>query len=241
MEAPPPAPAPAPTRPRLLRGVLAVTAVINLLFGIALVSTTWTKAFGGTGGEDTLLFQIVSSVLLAVIALGGFAVVLAVRPRPGLAAVLAAGMIVVGVLLILFTLFVLGIPEIALGVAVFLARPRPKDRAAKGPRRWVFVATAAFNLFFGVIGFVTVGLPAFTGTGTAAFGQLLGAWSVAALALGGIAVLLAVRPSRQPALVLGIVQMGLGAFLPVILFPTFPFAILEILLGALAVRTSRKL
>jgi len=33
----------------------------------------------------------------------------------------------------------------------------------------------------------------------------------------------------------------IGAFLPVILFPTFPFAIVEIVLGALAVRTSRKL
>src|SRR3989304_1793594 len=109
MEAPPPQPAPA--RPRLLRGILAVTAVINLLFGIALVSTTWTKAFGGTGGEDALLFQIVSSVLLAVIVLGAFALVLAVRPRPGPAAVLAAGTVVVGGLLFLFPFVVLGTPR----------------------------------------------------------------------------------------------------------------------------------
>ncbi len=236
----PPAPAALPRR-RLLRGIVVGTAVFNLLFGILLVSTTWTKAFGGTGGEDTTLFQLVSSALLAMIALGALALALAIRPRLGLVAVLGAGLIVVGILLFLFTLFFLGIPEIALGIAVLLARPRPKRDVAKGPPRGAFAGSAAFNLFFGTVGFITVGIPAFTGTAADVTLRLLGFWSVAAIILGALALVLAIRPLRQPAVALGIVLIGLGVLLPVILLPVIPLAIVEIVLGALVLRAWKRL
>ena len=188
-----------------------------------------------------MLFQIVSYALLGFIAVGVLALPVALRPRRGLGTVLAVAMIVVGILLTLFTIFWLGLPEIVLGVIVLRMRPRLPGLPRRGPPRWAFVGAAGFNLFFGGIGFYSVGIPAFTGGSTGGIPAVLGAWSLIAIALGLGAAGLAVRPTRLPALLVGIALIVSGAALAIVFRPVFPIALVDIALGALVLRSWRKL
>jgi len=203
-----------------------------------ILSTTWTKAFGGTGGEDSLLFQIVSYALLAFVAVGALALAVAIRPRRGLGTALAAAMITIGILLTLFLLYWLGLPEIVLAVIVLVMRPRLPGGTRRGPPRWAFVGAAAFNLFFGIIGFYTVGIPVFTGRDVGGLPPLLGAASVLILAIGVVSVALAIRPLRLPALIVGVALLACGVGLLLIVVP---LGLIEMALGALALNSWRKL
>jgi len=206
-----------------------------------LLSTTWNKAFGGTGGEDALLFQLVSYALLGLIGVGTAAVVLAIRPRRGIATAVAAGMFIVGILLTLFTLFVIGLPEIALAVILLLARPKLPAAIRRGPPRGAFLGAAGFNLFLGGLGFYSVGVPAFTGASGGGLTAALGGLSVVILLVGMLAAALAMRPSRVPALVLGVSLIACGAAVPVILAPLLPLGLVEVALGGLVLLSWREL
>ena len=106
--------------------VFLVIGIITLLIGVILVGTAGVRGFNGTGGEDALLFQLVTYVMMPAILGGLLAVVAAFRPNR-LFAFLS------GVLLILPGLFltlinpVFGLPMVVLGVvALFMRRKIPK-------------------------------------------------------------------------------------------------------------------
>ena len=226
---------------RRLRAAAVLVAAFNLVLGVMLLSTTWNKAFGGTGGEDALLFQLVSYALLGLIGVGTAAVVLAIRPRRGIAAVVAAGMFTVGILLTLFTLFLIGLPEIALAVILLLARPKLPASKRRGPPRGAFLGAAGFNLFLGGLGFYAVGVPALTGTAGGGLTTALFGLSLVVLLVGVLAAALAVRPSRAPTLVLGVSLVASGAAIPMILSPLLPLGLVEVALGGLVLLSWRRL
>src|SRR3989304_1837332 len=68
----------------------------------------------------------------------------------------------------------------------------------------------------------------------------LGPGSLIAIALGLVAAGLAVRPTRLPALLVGIALIVSGAALAIVFRPVFPIALVDIALGALVLRSWRK-
>ena len=121
VEAPPP---PAKPSKKAARAVFAVTGVYNLLVGAVLLGTLGIRGFQGAAGEDSLLAAIIGYESIAMLALAGLALYLAVRPSRGLPRIVGIGVIVIGILLFLHTLFPFGIINIVLGVAVLLVRKR---------------------------------------------------------------------------------------------------------------------
>jgi uncharacterized membrane protein HdeD (DUF308 family) len=91
------------------------------------VGTSGIRGFNGTGGEDTLLFQLVTYVMVPPIIGGLLAIATAFRPNRLL-------VLLSGVLLILPGLFltliypVFGLPMIVFGVAALVMRSKiPKN------------------------------------------------------------------------------------------------------------------
>lgn len=103
--------------------VFIVIGVVPLLLGIVLVATAGIKGFNGTGGEDTLLFQILTYVMIPAIVGGLLALLTAFRPNRMLA-------LVTGILLILPGLFmsllnpIYGGPVVILGIVSIVMRGR---------------------------------------------------------------------------------------------------------------------
>ncbi len=103
--------------------VFIVVGIVPLLLGIVLVATAGIKGWNGTGGEDTLLFQILTYVMIPAILGGLLALFTAFRPSRMLA-------LVAGVLLILPGLFmsllnpIYGGPVVILGVVALVMRRR---------------------------------------------------------------------------------------------------------------------
>jgi hypothetical protein len=101
--------------------VFLVVGIVPLVLGILLVGTAGIRGFNGTGGEDTMLFQLVTYVMVPAILGSLLAVAAAFRPSR-LFALLS------GVLLILPGLFltlinpVFGLPMFVLGVVALIMR-----------------------------------------------------------------------------------------------------------------------
>jgi hypothetical protein len=107
--------------------VFLIIGIVPLALGIVLVGTAGIKGFNGTGGEDTMLFQLLTYVMVPAILGGLLAVASAFRPSRLFA-------LVSGVLLILPGLFltllnpVYGGPIIILGIAALVMRGKiPKN------------------------------------------------------------------------------------------------------------------
>ena len=107
---------------RKLKAVFAIIAVLNLLFGVVYLGTAGLKGFNGTGGEDTLLFQLVAYVSIGIIFTGIIALSQVFRPGRGISLLLAILLILTGIPSFLFTLFITGILNIALGIVVLFMR-----------------------------------------------------------------------------------------------------------------------
>ena len=100
-----------------------VIGIIPLLLSILLVGTAGIRGFNGTGGDDTMLFQLLTYVMVPPILGSLLAITTAFRPSR-LFALLS------GVLLILPGLFLslinplFGLPVVILGVAAFVMRSK---------------------------------------------------------------------------------------------------------------------
>jgi uncharacterized membrane protein HdeD (DUF308 family) len=104
-----------------------VIGIVSLILGVVLVGTAGIRGFNVTGGEDTLLFQLVTYVMVPPIIGGLLAIATAFRPNRLL-------VLLSGVLLILPGLFltliypVFGLPMIVFGVAALVMRSKiPKN------------------------------------------------------------------------------------------------------------------
>jgi hypothetical protein len=75
-----------------------ISGIIPLLIGVVLIGTAGIKGFNGKGGEDTLLFQIITYANIPVILGGLLSILSAVRPNRLIA-------LVAGVLMLLPSLF----------------------------------------------------------------------------------------------------------------------------------------
>jgi len=120
---------------RVAKAFLAATGVYNAFFGAFLLLQLGIKGFTGGGGEDNPLFQLIGYVSIVMLALSVLSFLVARRPSRRPVLVLAPLLIVVGVLLFLFTLFVFGIIDVALGIAALIVRrtiPRQGVRLAQG-------------------------------------------------------------------------------------------------------------
>jgi uncharacterized membrane protein HdeD (DUF308 family) len=112
---------------RLHKIAFLVIGIVSLILGVVLVGTAGIRGFNGTGGEDTLLFQLVTYVMVPPIIGGLLAIATAFRPNRLL-------VLLSGVLLILPGLFltlinpVFGLPMIVFGVAALVMRSKiPKN------------------------------------------------------------------------------------------------------------------
>jgi len=101
--------------------VFIVVGIVPLLLGIVLVATAGIKGWNGTGGEDTLLFQILTYVMIPAIVGGLLALLTAFRPNRMFS-------LITGVLLILPGLFMsllnplYGVPVVLLGIVAIVMR-----------------------------------------------------------------------------------------------------------------------
>src|SRR3972149_6233005 len=109
---------------RGVRVLFGLAGTFDFLMGLVLLTTLGLRGFAGAAGEDTLLAQLVGVVSIVMIAGAVLAFLLAAWPRRGLAAGLGVILIVTGVLLFLFTVFQIGLPNLALGIAVLVVRRR---------------------------------------------------------------------------------------------------------------------
>lgn len=112
---------------RLQKIVFIVIGIVPLALGVVLVGTAGIRGFNGTGGEDTMLFQLLTYVMVPAILGGLLAIAAAFRPSRLFA-------LVSGVLLILPGLFLTllsplyGGPMIVLGVVALVMRGKiPKN------------------------------------------------------------------------------------------------------------------
>ena len=101
-----------------------VATAFDFFTGLVLLTTLGLRGFAGTAGEDNLLAQAVGVVSLVMLGAAAIAAVLVARRLRWLPGILGTLLIVTGILLFLFTIFLVGLPNLALGIAVLLVRRR---------------------------------------------------------------------------------------------------------------------
>ncbi len=106
--------------------VYGVTGVVNCLFGIVYLGTAGIKGWNGTGGSDTMLFQLVAYVSIVMIIVGLLAFFLLIKNQKRLSLILGILLIVTAIPQVLFTLFISGLLDLVLGVAVLFVRRETK-------------------------------------------------------------------------------------------------------------------
>lgn len=105
---------------RLPRVILGLACLHNLVFGAVLFATAGIKGFQGLGGEDTMLLQLVGYASIAMVLAGLLSLYAAVRPSRRAATATGVLVLVTGIPLILFTIFINGVVNVVLGLATVL-------------------------------------------------------------------------------------------------------------------------
>jgi len=107
--------------------VFLIIGIVPLALGIVLVGTAGIKGFNGTGDEDTMLFQLLTYVMMPAILGGLLAVATAFRPNRLFALLAGVLMILPGLFLTLINPMY-GLPLIVLGIAALVMRSKiPKN------------------------------------------------------------------------------------------------------------------
>ncbi|OGD52444.1 hypothetical protein A3K81_05950 [Candidatus Bathyarchaeota archaeon RBG_13_60_20] len=112
---------------RLPRVILGLACIHNVVFGAVFFATAGIKGFQGVGGEDAMLFQLVGYASIAMVLAGLVSLYAAARPSRRTAAVAGALVLVTGIPLILFTIFLNGAANVVLGLAAVLASRGIRD------------------------------------------------------------------------------------------------------------------
>ncbi len=107
--------------PRSNKIVFLVVGIVSIMLGVLLVGTAGIKGFNGAGGEDTLLFQLLTYVMVPAILGGLLAVASAFRPSR-LFSLLSGVLIIPPGLFLALLNPIYGGPLIILGIVAIVMR-----------------------------------------------------------------------------------------------------------------------
>ena len=96
--------------------------IVNCLVGLVYLGTAGIKGWNGTGGADTMLFQLVAYVSSVMILIGIVSFIQLLKNPKRLSLILGILLIIIGIPQVLFTLFISGILDLLLGVVILVIR-----------------------------------------------------------------------------------------------------------------------
>lgn len=110
----------------LTKVIFVLAGVISLSISILLIGTAGIKGFNGSGGEDTLLFQILTYACIPILIGGLISILMLVRPNR-LAALVAGVFITLPSIFLTLLSPLYGGPTLLIGLLlVFVSRRIPK-------------------------------------------------------------------------------------------------------------------